>query len=61
MRTTSVRLVTLAIGCSIALAACGGGASGDQDKKSLVKDEVVMTTPEATQAVDSVVWGLPER
>lgn len=57
MRRTSVRLVGIGIVVGLGLTACS--SDGEPKQSSLTKDEVVDTTPAGTEAVDSIVWGLP--
>lgn len=57
MARTSVRLVGIGLVVGLGLTACG--SDGEPKKSELTKSEVVNTTPEGTEAVDSIVWGLP--
>lgn len=57
MARTSVRLVGIGLVVGLGLTACG--SDGGPKKSELTKSEVVSTTPEGTEAVDSIVWGLP--
>ena len=58
MRITPIRLVAVAITGGLALSACGGEGQVPQ-QSTLTKDEVVTSTPEGTEPVDSIAWGLP--